>query len=190
MKNSNPVQLVLLIIAMLLGYNAMQTIPFFIWLIYRWFVDGLTVADTFQNLAINFLFIGFYFISAVLLVKRSKYLAEKISETASLSLNINIAVNKKDILYVTLVAMGGYILMTRLPKLLVKTYLFIVEKNDPSAYDGPNYILPGDSVSEFIIMIILAIILITYAKPITKYLIGSFEENTDINEIGSKPEEK
>lgn len=189
MKNSNPVQLVLLIIAILLGYNAMQTIPYFIWLLYRWFADGLTVADTFQNLAINFLFIAFYIISAAILVKKSKYLSEKISETASLPLNISIAVNKKDILYMTLVAMGGYILITRLPKLLVKTYLFIKEKNDPLAYDGPDYILPGDHFAEFIIIIVLAIILIAYAKEITKYLTRSFENDNVIDEIGLKTEE-
>ena len=190
MKNSNPVQLVLLIIAILLGYNAMQTIPYFFWLLYRWFADGLTVADTFQNLAINFLFIAFYFISAVVLVKKSKYLSEKISETASLPLNISIAVNKKEIFYITLVAIGVYILITRLPKILVKTYLIIKEKNDPLAYDGPDYILPGDHFAEYIIIIVLAIILISYARAITNYFMGSFEDGHAIDEIGLNPEEK
>ncbi len=190
MKNSNPVQLVILIIAVLLGYNALQTVPYFFWLFYRWVADGLTIADTFDNMAINFLFIAFYVIAAAVLIKNSKYFSEKISEAAPLPFSANISINKADILHATLIAMGVYILLTRLPKLLIKIYLVIKEKNTPQTYDGPNFILPGDSILEFIIIIALAIILVGYAKPITKYLVDSHADNTDIEEIGSKVEGK
>ncbi len=190
MKNSNPVQLVILIVAVLLGYNALQTVPYFIWLFFRWITDGLTVAESFQNMAVNFLFIAFYLIGAAILIKKSKSLSDKISETALLPFSTNISVKKADIFHIALLTMGGYILLTRVPKLLIKLYLVIKEKSAPETYDGPNYLLPGDSVSEFIIIIVLAIILIAYAKPITKYLISSHEDNNEIEEIGSKPEEK
>lgn len=190
MKTSNPVQLVILIVAVLLGYNALQTFPYLIWLLYRWAEDGLTLADTFQNMAINFLFIVFYMIGAVILIKKSVYFSEKISEVAHLPFNTNIAVKKADIFQITIITMGGYIILTRLPKLLVKIYLAIKEKNDSEAYDGPNYILPGDTILEYIIIISLALILIAYSKQITKYLVGANEDNTDIEEIGSTPAEK
>jgi hypothetical protein len=141
-------------------------------------------------MAINFLFIAFYITGAAILIKKSLFLSEKISEVAPLPFNTNIAVKKADIFQITIIAMGGYIMLTRLPKLLVKIYLAFKEKNNQEAYDGPNYILPGESIPEYIIIIALAIILIAYAKPITKYLVGSHEYNTDIEEIGSAPAEK
>ncbi len=190
MKNSNPVQFVILIIALLLVYNALQTVPYFIWLFYRWVADGLTFVDTFQNMAINFLFIAFYVIIAAVLIKKSDYLSEKITEGAPPAFGINISVNKADIFHMTLLAMGGYILLTRLPKLLVKVYAAIKEKNAPEVYDGPNYVLPGDSTPEFVIIIIMAIILISYAKPLTNYFVGPDEDNTAIEEIGTKTPEK
>lgn len=190
MKHSNPIQLVVLVIALLLGYNAMQTIPYFFWLCYRWFSEGLTLQDTFQNLAINLLFIAFYFISAAILVKRSKTISERISEVAGVPVDASIAVDKTNILYVTLVAMSGYVLLTRVPKLLVKIYLLIEGRNNQFAYDGPNFIMPGESVPEFIIIITLSLILIAYAKPISKYLTGPADDIIAIDEIGSKTAEK
>ena len=190
MRNSNPVQLVVLIVALLLGYNAIQTIPYFIWLFYTWFIEGLKIDGAFNNVVINLSFITFYFVIGYFLIKRSKHLSEKISETANISPDASISVNKKDILYITLVAIGGYILLTRLPKLLVKIYLYIDNKNTQPGLDGPNYILPGESIPEFVIIITLAIVLIAYSKSIVKYLAGPTEDGNDIDEIGLHIEEK
>lgn len=186
MKKTDSIQLILLVIALLLGYNAVQTVPHLLWLLYHWFVEGLILADRFQNVSLNFLFLAFYIIGAVVLIKNSKIFSQKIGDAASFSSDINIILKKNDILYITIVAMGGYVLVTRLPKLLVNIYLYTRERNKPFGYDGPDFILPGETISEFIITIILAIIMIVYAKAITETLARHVEEGHDADEIGSK----
>jgi len=186
MKKTDLIQLVILVIALLLGYNALQTLPYMIWLLYHWLGEGLTLSGQFPNTVINFLFFAFYIIGAIILIRKSKILSQKIADLASFSSDINITVKKNDILYVTLIAMGTYILLTRLPKLLVNIYLYIREANKPFVYDGPNFTLPGETIAEFIIAIIFAIILIAYARPITQSLARRVEEPGETEEIGPK----
>jgi hypothetical protein len=189
MKNTDTIQLTILVIALLLGYNALQTFPYLLWLLYNWLADGLTLTDRFFTLGLNFLYLAFYIIGGIFLIKKSKDISLKISDAASFSSDTKIVLKKNDVLYVTLIVMGCYILTTRLPKLLVKIYAYIRESNNPLSYDGPNFILPGESIPEFIIVVILATVMLVYAKTITEYFTGYDKEDTDIDTIGSKLEE-
>jgi len=189
MKNTDPIQLVILIIALLLGYQALQTFPYLLWLLYHWFDEGLTLADRFGNVAINFLYLIFYIAGLIILIKKSKTIAQQIGAEASFSTDIKIILRRADILYATLVVLGSYILITKLPKLLVKLYTYIRESNKPLSYDGPNYILPGESIPEQIITIMLATVLLVYAKTITEYLTRHLPEDVDIETIGTNHDE-
>lgn len=173
MKHINLVQSALLIVALLLGYNALQTMVYVLWLLYQWIEEGLTLALSFSNIAVNFLYLAFYILGTIILIKRSKGLSEKITEESGLSPAISgLLLNKTDVLQVTLLAMGIYILMTRLPKLFVKAYVAMQEAKQPLSYDGPNFVLPTESLPEFIIASGLAIILIVYARTFAEYLSG------------------
>ena len=189
MKKTDPVQLAVLVVALLLGYNALQTVPYFLWLLYNWVSEGLTLAGSFYNVGINFLYLAFYTTVTLFLIKKSKNIAQKIAHTASFSQDITITLNKNDILYVTLAAMGSYILATKLPKLLITIYAHIRESNHPLSYQAPDYILQGENIPEYIIIIILATIMLMYAKTITRYLTRNMPEDTDIDAIGDIFEE-
>ncbi|MGG9963646.1 hypothetical protein [Ferruginibacter sp. SUN106] len=189
MKNSDPIQLAILIIALLVGYNAVETVPYFLWVLYRWFEQGLTLAGDFYTVTLNLFYLIFYITVATVLIRRSKTIAQKIASGISFSNEIKIVLKKEDVLYVTFVAMGAYILTTRLPKLLIKLYEHIKERNQSISYEGPNLILPKESIPEFLITIILATTMLVYAKTITEFLVRQIKEDTAVDTIGDNLEE-
>ncbi len=189
MKKIDPIQLAILIIALLLGYEALQTLPYMLWLLYQWFEEGLTMGRRFDNVAINFLYLVFYIAGSIILIKKSKAIAQKIDSEASFAADVKIILRRNDVLYGTLVTMGAFVLITKFPKLMVNLYAYIRESNKPLAYDGPNLILPGETIPEQVITIILAIVLLVYAKTITEYLTRHLQEDTDIESIGTNIEE-
>jgi hypothetical protein len=189
MKKTDPIQLAILIIVMLLGYSALQTFPYFLWLFYNWLAEGLTLADRFYNVTLNFLYLAFYIIGVAFLLKRSKNISQKIAGASSFNSDVNVVLKKNDILYVTLIALGSFVLMTKLPKLLVKIYFSIRENNKPFSFESPNLIMSGDTIAELIIAIVIATTMVVYAKTITEYLTKQIEEDDNFEEIGSGIEE-
>ncbi|GAB2815113.1 hypothetical protein [Ferruginibacter profundus] len=189
MKNSDPLQLAVLILALLVGYNALETVPYFLWVLYRWFEQGLTLAGDFYNVTLNLLYLVFYITVATVLIKRSKNIAQKIAAEVSFSSAIKIYLKRDDVLYVTFVAMGAYILTTRLPKLFVKIYAYIRERNESIGYEGPNFILPKESIPEYLVIIILAATMLVYAKTLTEFIVRHIKEDTAVDTIGDNLEE-
>lgn len=190
MKKTEPIQLSIILIAVLLAYNALQTVPYLLWLLYHWIGDGLTLAGPFQTIALNFVYFAFYTISAIVLLRNSKTISQKITNTASFSSDISISLKRDEIIYLSLVITGCYILATRLPKLLVKVYTYIKESNTPFPNEGPNYILPGENIPEFLITTIIATAMVVYAKTLTEYITNHFKDEIEIDTAaGSSLEE-
>jgi hypothetical protein len=193
MKKAEPLQLTILIIALLLCYNALDIIPFFFWALYNWFARGLTMGGEFSSVSLNFLYLIFYITTAVLLIKKSAILSQKISGVASFSQSSNFTVKRNDVVYAALIILGCYILSTRLPKLLVKIYTLIRSSNEPFGNEGPNYVLPTDTIGENALASIAGFVLVVYAKILTTYITKHIKEDdtdTDIDSIGISQNEK
>ena len=189
MKKTDPIQLVILIIALLFAYNALTIMPYFIWVFYRWFMGGLTMGEQFYSVGINFLYLLFYTVVAAVLIKQSKNLSQKIAATAGFNAEFSLYMKRNDIIYASFIVMGTYILATRLPKLLVKLYALIKDTNTPFGNDGPNYILPQETIGEFIMICVLGATMLAYAKTLTDFLAKHIkEEQHDIDTIGSAEE--
>jgi hypothetical protein len=185
MKKANAIQLVILVIALLLAYNALQTATYFFWILYRWFNAGLTMGAEFDTVGLYVLYLAFYSIAAVVLIKTSKALSEKIAAVASFSSDTAIFLKRNDIIYTTFIAMGAYILSTRVPKLLADLYSYIRESNRPLYTGVPNVTLPGENLPELIMITIFAMVMLVYAKTLTEFVTKHIPEDTDIDAIGA-----
>jgi hypothetical protein len=188
MKKANPIQLVILIIALLLAYNALQTVTYFFWILYRWFTSGLTLGAEFDTVGLYVLYPCFYTIGTIILIKTSKALSEKIAAAAFFSSDTAIFLKRNDIIYATLVVMGAYILTTRVPKLLVDLYSYIRQGNDPLYSGIPNVTMPGEGLPELIMITIFASVMLVYAKILTEFITRHIKEEPDIDAIGTAAE--
>lgn len=148
-------------------------------------LEGLTMADRFGNLALNFIFIAFYTISGILLIKKSKSIAEKIAHNAKFESPINLQIKNTDVLFVTLIALGLYILITRFPKLVLKIYSHYKQQKESMNFENANYTLPGENTFEVLLTTLMAIVLIVYAKTFTEYLSKKIEHN-ELDELSKK----
>ena len=189
MKKADPIQLIILVIALLLVYNAILTFPYFLWLLYSWLSEGLTLADSFYRVCINCMYLAFYIIGAIVLVKKSKAISHKVANAASFSADVNILLKRDDIIYAVFVTMGAYILTTRLPKLLLTLYSYIRERNKPFSTDNSSYAIPGESWPESIAIVIFAAVMLVYAKTLTEYITRHIKEDTDVDTIGTAVDE-
>jgi hypothetical protein len=194
MKKADPIQLIILIIALLFGYNALNIIPFFLWAFYHWLAEGLIMDGTFSRMGLNLLYFIFYTAVAVLLVKRSKLLAAKINGTAEFFSGAALELKRNDILYVSMIILGAYLLATKLPKLFVKLYTIIKDSNQHFISEGPNYIMPGETIGEMLFTCVTGMVLLAYPKTLTEYITRHVkDEEDDIETIGidySKQKEK
>lgn len=191
MKKADPIQLTILIVALLLGYNALNLIPYFLWAFYNWFIEGLRMDGAFSRVGLNFLYFVFYAGAAAVLVKRSKLLSLKIAGTAGFSSGAGFELKRNDIIYASMIILGSYILATRLPRLLVKSYMLIKESNQPFYSEGPNYILPGETIGELVFNCIFGTVLLVYAKTLTDYITRHVkDDDPDVETIGAAEKTK
>lgn len=189
MKKTDSIQLVVIIVALMMAYKALEIVPYFIWVFYRWFMNGLTMGEQFYSVGINFLYLLFYTVVSVVLIRRSKILSQKIAAAAAINPELNLYLKRNDIIYAAFIITGSYILATKLPKLLIKIYAHIKDINTPFGNDGPNFIMPQETIAELLIICILGSVMLVYAGTLTEYITRNIkEENHDIETIGSADE--
>lgn len=183
MKNSDTVQLVILIVAIIAGYHAIIEIPQLLWLIVRWFDDGLNLTGYFPNVITSIIYLGINIASVFILIHRSRQIAKYIVEKSDYAGELNISQTKDELLSIVFIATGVYILITTLPDLFMSLYNRFHEKNGRDFFD-PGYIMPRDNIAVMLIKILFAIIIIVYSKQFTDYF-NKKRDNDAIEEIGN-----
>ena len=189
MKNSDTVQLVVIIIALIAGYHALVELPQFLWLLIRWFNEGLTLTGSFSTVLASMIYLAINIFFVILLIGRSSQITRYVVEKSSYTGELKIPQTKFDLISVVFIAIGIFILITGFPDFFMNLYSYYKEKtsNDLSGYGVRDlgYISPGNSLPALAIEIILALIVIVYSQQFADYFGKKIRNRDLIEEIGS-----
>jgi hypothetical protein len=186
MKRTELIEYGVIIVGLILGY---QTITAILGIVVNVlisfnadFTGGIGAA-----ILTYFLYISTYSLSFFLVIKFRKKIAKLINGPADETVNLNL--NKKSILHITIIAIGITTIVSVIPEILM--YLFRSFKNSVESYDdfADNF---GDKENQLefwgdIILLAITIILLRFSSNIAGY----FAKETDtITTTNQKPNEE
>ena len=192
MKRTDILQLVVLITALLIGYQALMEIPPLIWYIYK-LITGSGDIDSFRlNASINFLCLGLFVLMMVLLIKNSKVLGRYLADLTGFETDLSFSQSASQLLTITLIAIGVYIICSKVPLLLNNFYEYF--KNSYLSSDERSrlgyLVMTADKTPVLIMQIVLAIVLVGYSKKISNYCLSAVQPVDEEHNIGEHLKEE
>ena len=183
MKRLDLVQLTFIIIGIIAGFFCLRLIAPFLLYFFSWFSEGLKGGYFLEAFIQNIIMIAVYLIFSIYLIKNSKQLAEWISNKASLDSDINLSLNKTELIFALFLGLGIFGLIDELASLIPDLYTYIKENNNVDI--GPYIKKPRTvMVATESIKVALFLILIIYAKTFADYFssrINNIEPEDEIN---------
>lgn len=187
MKRLDLVQLTIIIVGLLSAFFCLRLLPQLMIYFFSWFTDGLRGGFFMQSLIGNIILLTVYLLFSMFSIRNSKQLADWISNKADLQADINLSLNKTELLFAFFVGMGLYGLVQELPSLLADGYNYITESN--SFQTGLDYRQPGKQ--QFIIeciQVILFSILLFNASVFAGFFASKINNTEPVDEINSNTE--
>ena len=187
MKNFDVVQLIVLIIAIFAGYHVLIEIPQLLWMILQWFGDGLRLSGYFTPVVTSTIYLLINIVIVLILVNKSRQIIKYIIDRSAYHGELKLNQTKDDLLSVLFIAIGVYLLTTRLPRLFMALYNYFKEKNmsDFPELEYSAYLKPTDSIPLLSMEVVFAIIIIVYSQQFTDYFSRQISHTDVVDEIGS-----
>lgn len=180
MKKTDTLQLTILVIGLITGYYALQTLPQIIWYFYYYISQETIAAIYLQSLFLNLIYLILYILGSLLLIKYSKRLSQYIAKIASFNNEVHLPVTKNNLLVIALIGIGIHMIIPRISKLSVKVYDYFYPVAQNSFYNNLNPTPYSDTMPMLIIELVLAVLVVVYSKNIVLHL------NKLIHEINDK----
>lgn len=130
MKRLDLVQLTFIIVGVISLYFCLGLLPQFIYYMIGWFGDGARGSYVMEFLIESILMVAFYLIFSIYIIKNSKRLAESLCSKANLHGEIDLSLNKTEILYVVFIGIGIYGLIQNVPPMIKNIYQYFQGKNE------------------------------------------------------------
>ena len=187
MRRPDIIQLVIIIVALMIAYKAIDLLPQFIGLIISWMFYGMTGGNVFDQLIYIGLFLIVYVVAILLLINQSKGLALYISEKFDLDQQVKLDQSKNNLLYVLFIGLGIYALIQKLPILFNSLWkIFSHNINNRGLldidYEKPDFILLS-------IQILLPLLLIIFARDLSNYFSDKISHKDEIEDLASENQE-
>ncbi|MFN8243804.1 MAG: hypothetical protein U0X40_07085 [Ferruginibacter sp.] len=168
MKRRDLVQLVLVIMAIICGYRFITLLPSFLLYLLSWFGEGVRGGFLMQSLIGMILQLALYSLLCIFLVTRSRNYAAAISDKAGLSGDIQLSIDKTELLYAVFIGLGIYGLIEEVPTLIKNTYsLFIA--NEGESVERLNPLPSKASLAVHVLTSGLFFVLVYYARVFAEY---------------------
>jgi hypothetical protein len=188
MKKADTLQLAIVIVGIIFGFLTMQYIFSSLFGIFAWIFSGGYGENYLTQNITFYAVIGLQAICCWLLIIRSGKLAVWLYEKAELSNNFKIVSNVQSLLYIVLVAIGIYLLLSNL-NLLASTILENFRNRVSNSVTGQQDQRPVEWI-RLVMDIVLPGILLIFAKPIAGYFAKNIgEEPVIIEELFDNKEE-
>ena len=186
MKRLDLVQLTIVIVAIISTYFGLQLIPQFLFYVFTWFSEGLSGGYYMQLFIGTIINLSVYLIVIIYGIRQSKQLAGFICNKANINGEINLSLNKFDLLYAVFIALGIAGLIKQLPGLLKDIVVYTKSSNDSllSVYEGPRIVKKSDLAEESI-SVALYFILLVYAKTFSEFLSARIKNTEPEDEINN-----
>jgi hypothetical protein len=186
MKRLDVVQLAIIIVGLFIAFIFVSAVPTLLFSIITWFNSGLSGGSLMQAFLSTFIIYTFYFIAAAFCIKQSKALAAWICNKADFTADVNLAIDKKGLLYVLFIGMGIYGLVQHFPKLIVTAFVKIRSSNSFMPAD------PGDETSSSgillqVMTVLLYFALVYYANVFADFFADKISNQEPEDEITENP---
>lgn len=186
MKRLDVVQLTIIIVGLFIAFIFVSAVPTLLFSIITWFNSGLSGGSFMEAFLSTFIIYAFYFIAASFCIKQSKALAAWICNKADFTADINLAIDKKALLYILFIGMGIYGLVQHFPKLLVSAFIKIRSSNS---------FMPADAIDETsssgiilqVMTVLLYFVLLYYANVFADFFAGKINNQEPEDEITENP---
>jgi hypothetical protein len=194
MKKGDVIQLTVIILALVIGFNSFQYfIEGIIQLLYAVAAAEYEV-NVFSPAIISLLITSLYIAICWQLLLKSKSIAVFIYDKTNIGTSFKVVSRPNDLLYILLIAVGFYYLVQHLPA-LVSAVVNAFTTKASSRFTLSDYERPADWMNIFL-RLLLPVILLMAARPLSNYfaknvsdepvMIGDDIGNIDENEI-TKP---
>ncbi len=191
MKRLDVVQLTIIIVGLLIGYQLLTFIPQFLYLFISWFGEGLKGGYYLESFILSILQMAFYLIAVIYFIRKSKHFAEWICHKASLNGAVNFALNKTELLFVLFTGIGVYGLIKNLPALLVNVFYKIKSGNSlmaATAFEQGKSVSIADIFIQ-LFMVLLFFILVYYGNVFAEALSKKINNTEPDDAITDKTED-
>lgn len=185
MKKLDLIQLTLVIIGILIFYNSITYLVQFISYFLLWITQGLSGGYYLDSFIQVIIFLAAYLIAGIYLIKQSKPLSAFVCKKAELSSDINLAIDRNDLLFTFFILLGIYGLITSLPVLLRDSYLYF-KAPDTFAQNDQSVSITGSGLFVKVFTVGLYFVLVYYAKVFANYLSCKINNGEPDDLIASK----
>lgn len=184
MKRLDLVQLTIIIVGIFSAFFMIGLVPAFLFYLFSWFSDGLRGGYLMQAFIENIILVSIYLIAAIYCIKHAKQFAGWICDKANLHSDINLSLDKTELLFVLFTGLGVYGLIKTLPLFLINIYGYIKNSNRLASGAELTAVIPGSDIAVQAISILLFFSLVYYANVFSDFLsakIRNTEPDDDIN---------
>lgn len=190
MKKADVLQLAIVLVGIIFGFLTLQYIFSSLFGIFAWIFSGGYAAENYLASGISiYAVIGLQAVCCWLLITRSGRLAAYLYEKSALGTGFKIVSNVQSLLYVVLIAIGIYLLLSNLNPILATIFNGFKQRVSHNVLNQFEDQRPVEW-ARLILDIVLPGILLIFSKPIAGYFaknIGeepvTIEESFDVTEI-------
>jgi hypothetical protein len=182
MKRTDLVQLAIIIVGIFISYAFISAIPSLLFTIYNWFDSGLRGGMYMDSFLATFLLYAFYFFAGFLSITKSQPLAVWLCNKANFNGDINLLLDKNDLLFALFTGLGIYGIIQHLPQLLVNGFIKIRSNNNFTIEDSQSRVSNSFLVTE-LLTLLLFFTLLYYAQVFADYLSKKINNPEPVDEI-------
>lgn len=173
MKRSNVLQLAVILVGMVMGFLTLQYVLSSLYAVFLWLFDnGNSMMSPMLTI---FAVAGLQALFCWLLITRSRQIAAFIQERSGLKAGMRIISHPNDLLYLLLITLGIYLLLSNISPLLSAVVESFSEKAAPRMLDQFADQRPVKWVP-LLLEVILPLVLLMAARPIADYFARNISE--------------
>jgi hypothetical protein len=197
MKKIDVLQLAIVLIGIIFGFMSIQYLLSSLIVVLPMLVghDGAGASEGMLSMSLSiFGVVGLQALCCWVMISRSDAIAAFIYERAALGTNFKISSKPNDLLYIVLVALGFYLLLTNLTPMLSAIFNSFKQTNSRGLLESMTYERPT-SWTELVLNLVLPLVLLMFGRPIADYfgkVVGDepilFEETPGPDEITEQNE--
>jgi hypothetical protein len=190
MKKADVLQLSIVIVGIILGFHTLQYLFSSLYPIFAWLFSGGYGGEYLTSALGIFALIGLQFLVCWLLITRSGSLATYFYRKSELGSGFKVMTKPNDLLYILLISIGIYLLLSNLTPLLT-TFVERFISRSPRGVRGLFEDERPVDWAKLLLDILLPLILLMFGRPIADYFAKNIgEEPVSIEETINEPEPK
>jgi ABC-type Na+ efflux pump permease subunit len=176
MKKANVIQLCIIILGIIMGFLSLQYLLGSLTGLFFWiFNGGYGGTEMPQQVLPIFIIVGLQLLACWLLITRSGKIAEYIYEKSELGTSFKIISRPSELLFILLIIIGIYLLLTNLAPLLNAVFESFKRVSSRGMFSDMSYQKPVNW-AQLILNVLLPLILLLCTKPLADYFAKHLDE--------------